>query len=152
MFFKASEKTHFYQFPFDRWFTLFLLPHLCFWGFFVFFKKSHIIMQCLKSFKTNDTKQNVQLRGSCFNSQAFMFPGIMLKHCAVVVIARHLCIAEGSVCPVVMKMLPFFFFFSFIFLGRLKPKPDLKWPLGLLKHVEALPPPSLILVTSDPLL
>lgn len=71
----------------------------------------------------------------------------MLKQCAVVAIARHFCAAEGLVCP---EDAPFFFCFSLIFLGRLKPKPVLKWPPGLLKHVKALPPPSFILVTPDP--
>lgn len=42
------------------------------------------------------------------------------------------CTAEGLVCPVIMKML----LSVWVCFGRLKPKPVLKWPPGLLKHYQ----------------
>lgn len=124
MFFKASKDPFSYQYPTDGLLFLFL-PHHCFcWRF---------ISLCSVR---KALKQIGQLRGSWLNSHAFKFGGVMLKHCAVVAIARHFC-TEGLVCPVIMKML----LSVWVGFGRLKPKPVLKWPPGLLKHVDALPTP-----------
>lgn len=74
--------------------------------------KSHIIMQCYKSFKNENTKQEVQLR-DCTQLHAFKFPShflvLLLLHilygCCYYHPLQAFCIVEGLVCPVIMKML-----------------------------------------------